>query len=435
MSDSTNQPKATPMRPEMLFIGIFAVLCLAVLWFFSSQQQQQLRGSATGLDGLQVWLSSEGHDANSFAGGWTIDADTIGLLVMPLYDTDLGEDRVAPQTKEELIFQQDEYDLDRFGIGRRADLVQTMAVLPKWRTGLRLTGLGHPALLVDRTAAQNTLQDVAGVSVGKLRHIPRPFNDFAYTAIDGTRLTARLYVAQVFDGNGCAPIIGDVGEMVLGWCTSGGGADILVLSDPDLFSNHGLRLGDNAMIAADLLPSLAQDGKILIDYSRSVWITEDSQVVARDRTWADLKRFFEFPFSVLWLGGAILMLIVLWRAGLRYGPIGMPQSKLGASKLQAIAARARLMRLTGQDGALLSDYVAARITAVSSAIFGAAYPGAAAKEAAYLKYIARSDPAQAENLSTLLAEIRSLPPQISSTQAITYVNAFERTLEQLAHDT
>ena len=436
MSDTTPATSTSRQRPELLMIGIFAAIGLAVLLYFSSQRQQQLRSSATGVDGLQIWLSSEGHDAQSFSGGWTINAETLGLLITPLYDSDLFTPRAAPQSKEELLFQQDEYDLRAQHIRERAALVQTMVVLPKWRTGVRLTELSHPALLIDPEASQSTLQSLLGKPVGTLGHIPIPFNDFEYLTSDGTALTARLYVAQVFEGNGCDPIIGDVGRMVLGFCPlDNSDDDILVLSDPDLFNNHGLRLGDNALIAKDLLPILADDKKILLDYSRDVWITQQERVEQHERSWADFLRYFEYPFSVLWGGGLIMMLITFWRAGLRYGPIIGAQGKLSARKGQAIAARAKLMRMTGQDGALLDDYVTARMSAVSSSLFGAKVSGTAAKEAAYLKHMQRIQPAIAEKLAELLAEMRNLPPHIPASAAIAYVEAFELALEQLAHDT
>ncbi|MEL6684419.1 MAG: hypothetical protein AAFN63_00010 [Pseudomonadota bacterium] len=434
MSDTTPQP--VKQRPELLLIGIFAIIGLAVLFYFSSQQQQQLRSSASGMDGLDVWLSAEGHDAQSFAGGWTISAETLGLVITPLYDTDLSEARNAPATKEELLLQQDEYDLWLWQIEERAYLAQTIVVLPKWRSGVRLTGLSHPILLVDPERTQDALHLITGEDIGTVGHIPRPFSDFAYQSPEGDSLTARLYVAQVFEGQGCDPIIGDVGEMILGFCTvDGTGDDILVLSDPDLLNNHGLRLGDNARIAETLLPQLADGGRILIDYSQDVWITQRQEVVQHDRSWSDFLRYFEYPFSVLWIGGLILMLITFWRAGLRYGPILDVHSKLSARKGQAISARAKLMRMTGQDGALLDDYVTARMSAVSSALFGPVISGAATKEQAYLKHMKRLNPELTEKLTSLLNEMRALPADLPASAAISYVEAFELTLEQLAHDT
>jgi len=47
----------------------------------------------------------------------------------------------------------------------------------------------------------------------------------------------------------------------------------------------------------------------------------------------------------------------------------------------------------------------------------------------------RLHPALTEKLTSLLEEMRGLPPHLPATAAISYVEAFELTLEQLAHDT
>ncbi|MEO1331799.1 MAG: hypothetical protein AAFW46_19395, partial [Pseudomonadota bacterium] len=42
----------------------------------------------------------------------------------------------------------------------------------------------------------------------------------------------------------------------------------------DLLNNHGLRLGDNAAIAAALLPDFADGGLAVIDYTTRIWVIE-----------------------------------------------------------------------------------------------------------------------------------------------------------------
>lgn len=54
----------------------------------------------------------------------------------------------------------------------------------------------------------------------------------------------------------------------------------------------------------------------MIDYSREDWLYDGERVEQRDRTWADLKRFFGPPFLTLWLGGGLLFALALWRGGL-----------------------------------------------------------------------------------------------------------------------
>ena len=141
---------------------------------------------------------------------------------------------------------------------------------------------------------------------------------------------------------------------------AGGGRDeVWVLSDPDLLNNHGLRLGQNAAIADDFLRKTAGEATVLIDLSRDNWFAPDDAPPQRDRTWADLLRFLEPPFLAVWIGAAAVLVLILWRSLRRAGPV-LVEVAAGSGKMQAVGARARLMRLTGQDGALLGRWLVAQ---------------------------------------------------------------------------
>lgn len=436
MSDTSARP-APKMRPETMLIIAFVIMCLGVLFYLSNQRQQQLRSSAVGLNGLQVWLASQGTEAKIFAGGWALDVNEVDLLVLPLHDSSLWRKRKPPTSKEELLFQQDELDLQLRHVREKTKTVKSLVILPKWRTGMRLTGLAHPALLIEENRPGRIMNQLFGTPIDSVARIPVPFSEFDYA--QNPDLAARLYVAQVFEGKGCTPIIGKPGAMVLGDCPlNQAGAEqrrALVLSDPDLLSNHGLRLGDNATIAADLLPEQAGSGNIVIDYSPQVWLTSGRDIVQRDRTWDDFKQFFAYPFSILWVGGALVMGIVIWRSGLRYGPILGGATDTKTSKLGAITARARLMRLTGQDGALLKDYAAARIAALSASLYGNLRPSHASDQEAFLSHLSRRAPDLADQIAAHLAQMQALPPNLTASAAIQYVEKFESLLEQTAHVT
>lgn len=427
-------------KMPMDIIGLGAVVLLAVLamLFFTSGRSQQLRVAPTGFDGLTQWLTADGLDAQSFTGGWTIPAEEVGLSILPLYDTALNKARVPPTTKEELLLQSDEIDLQASTLRTKARLAPAIFVLPKWRSGVRYTGLAHPILLISGRDTSRLLGDLTGLrDIAPVRHIPAVQTEFAYTSTDGRRLNAQLYVAQTMAGEGCDPVIGRRGAMILGLCpmsTSEGVVDVHVLADPDLFSNHGLRLGDNAEIARDLLGDLAGEKRILVDYSRDNWLVEAATYTHPDRTWADLKRFFTYPFSLLWLGAVLTLGLFLWRGGPRFGPVEREGgTALAASKSVMIGARARLMRLTGQDGALLGAYAQARVASVTHRLLGPHQTGP--DEAALMTLARRSNPALAVRLEEALERIHALPATLSAEVAITYVDELEHILEQLSDDT
>ncbi|MEM8795980.1 MAG: hypothetical protein AAGE61_10470, partial [Pseudomonadota bacterium] len=100
------------MRIEPLAILGVVVLGLFVLYTVFTERQIALRASNIGFDGLAKWLKNKELDAQTFAGGWRLDPETIGLLVVPMFDTRLFEKRPIPRTEQELLLQQDEYDLN-----------------------------------------------------------------------------------------------------------------------------------------------------------------------------------------------------------------------------------------------------------------------------------------------------------------------------------
>lgn len=423
---------------EAILVGVVIVITLLGLLFLSSQRQQVLRQSPSGLDGLAIWLNAQDQNTQGFSGGWRIDTKTLGLNIIPLYDSDLGAVRAAPKSQEELLFQRDENDRVLNVVRQKISAVKTLIVLPKWRSGMRLTGIAHPALLIDQNDTGRLLQDLLGQRAGEIRHVPRPFSDFDYEGADGVRFVARLYVAQVFMGAGCDPIIGTENAMVLAECPIGVPGDnrtVIILSDPDLINNHGLRLGDNAEIARDFLTSHANGKQILIDYSRENWLWKQAENEVRERTWADLLQFFSYPFSVIWAGSFGVMGLVLWRAGVRFGPISGSAQSLSASKLQMIRARSRLLRLTDEDGALLREYTRARLATTATQVFGNTYAHRLGGKTILMRRLDQRDPKLAQNLRALLATINALPSSIPAREAIAYVDKLEQILEQITDDT
>ncbi|MTI00883.1 hypothetical protein [Roseibium sp. RKSG952] len=436
MTDISQTSPPPQIRLDWVIIALVVLLSLGVFLYLAAQRQYVLRESTNGFDGLKIWLNSESQPTQSFTGGWPLDRSTIGLLVQPIFDTHPDTDRKAARTKEELLLQTDEFDQQIDIIQEKAGSVQSLIILPKWRSGMRLTGYGHPFLLAPRGDVQTVLHQIVGPDVGQVFYMRTPFSDFDY---DGDRevLAARVYAGQAFEGIGCEPVIGRPGAMLLGLCPLPGDEDrdqVYVLSDPDVLNNHGLRLGENALIAAQLLPQIAGENRIVIDYSDRNWLTEPEQIVQRERTWEDLARLFEYPFRILWIGAALLLALAIWRGGIRNGPVTNDGPSLGTGKRAANRARARLMRLTGQDGALLSDFVNTRIRAQAAEVFGPGHVVNGGVEAAYLRYMRARQPALAAELTDLLGTIRGLPAHLNASDAITYIDKFESILERFADD-
>jgi hypothetical protein len=433
MSDA-GTARAAPVRTDLVVMGLVAAVVLAGLFYLMSQRQQELRRSPVGFDGLQVWLASEGGSAQNFTGGWLLDPASIGLLVLPVFDTIPDRALEPALDKMQLLYQQDESDLDWRPLREKIDTLPGLVVLPKWRSGMRLTGIAHPALMVEEARLNDLLRTLTGERSIQVSRIRQVFTSLPYRSQAGSQMAAELYAAQLFDGSACEPIIGRGTETLLASCpVAGSDRTVLILSDPDLLNNHGLRLGQNAEIARDFLVSAAGEGSLVIDYSRDNWLASPEEPIERERTWADLLRFFQPPFLALWIGGAVTLGLVLWRSFRRAGPLARAKAS-GGGKLQAIRARARLMRLTGQDGALLADYAAARIAATAARLVGPGHARQIGEEQAFLRYLARRRPDLAARLEDIIGRLKSLPARIPANVAIQHVEDLEQILELIAND-
>jgi hypothetical protein len=170
MTDANTQ-NAAPIRSDFIIVGLVAALVLGGLLYLFSQQKQELRRSPVGFDGLQVWLAGNEGSAQNFTGGWLLDPASVGLLVLPVFDTIPDRDLDPAQDKMEMLFQQDESDLDWWALEEKIDTVPTLVVLPKWRSGMRLTGIAHPALLVEDARLNQFLQTLTGDSTIRLSRI------------------------------------------------------------------------------------------------------------------------------------------------------------------------------------------------------------------------------------------------------------------------
>ncbi|MEM9780970.1 MAG: hypothetical protein AAF899_00700 [Pseudomonadota bacterium] len=440
-------PSTSPWRTWLTLGGIMlaAVLVASLL---SGASERELRRSAIGFDGLAAWLRAEDLAARTHIGWSEVDASAVGLRVLPLFDAVLDADRQEVETEEELLLRLSEVDMTARVLRRKLETLPTLLVLHKWRTGMRLTRIAHPVVIGDPALQTRLLADIAP-GLGEVRIVPRALTAFdvapdarlgaGATVTGAAAEEAQLYLPQVITGaDACRPIIGTRRAMVLGRCVTGdkrAGEDVRhfwLLADPDLMNNHGLTLGANAALATRLIDHMADGALTVVDYTTHVWATGPQP--RREREWSDLLRFFAWPFTILWLGAAIVMALVLWRAGIRnaapLGASGMPQ---GAAKAVSIDAQARIMRLSGADGALLHAYVTQRLAMLADQIMGARRPaGDPARPIA--DWLARRGIGEGAALSAATDAARALPRTAPAAQVAERLDDFETALEKVLND-
>jgi hypothetical protein len=390
--------------------GIGAVLLgiVALLWLFGGARE--LQRSAAGFAGLVVWLDENGIDARTFDGQGYLVRGEVGLRVLPLYDTDLAADRVPPATSEEVVAQTSEVDLDGSVVAAKVELLPTLLVLPKWRTGMRMLGAAHPDLLIPEDELARLIGQIRG-----LRGQVRRAADYVEFSVPGNAARVGLYHPQTLADSGCEPLIGTAEDMLLGRClvpagkagaAHGGSASFWLLADPDLMDTHGLARAGNAALALDLVREMAAGRPVVLDLSTEVLTVERTQPDEAPDGWKQAARLFAWPFAMVWIGFAAVSALVLWRALMRYGPVArLYEDAPRASREVSIEAKARLLRLARHDRALLTAYIRQRLAEVAAELTGPHLPAGADPLSVLTRLAGRRSSALAEEL----AEAARLP--------------------------
>lgn len=360
-------------KGDPVVIAILAVVGLAlvaVFLFFWGQRDDDLGREAIGFEGLVNWLDRHDIEARRFRGGGVLTRQNTGLRIHALHDDDLTTVREEPETDLAYILQTSEIDQYASVVREKIRLIDTMIVLPKWRSGMRLARVGHELLLIPSRIPERLLDQI-GLDGDTDRE--SGFRGFDYEDADGRRLQAAIFWPQTLsDADACEPVIGTRREMLLADC-DWGRTRVLVLADPDLLNNQGLRLGDNAEIALDLIRRYADGLPVLYDTTLRVHAHDPDAPVPerRDRSWEELARMLDWPFTVVWAAAIALAALVLWRSWVRYGPPARPmRDGLRAAKEVSIAAKGRLLRLSGHDTKLLESWAEARCQRLAAEILG-----------------------------------------------------------------
>lgn len=414
------------MRDNLLIVGVIIAAVVIFLWLSSLERERSLRQSAVGFDALAIWLQNEGAPARTVAGWERIEAWTVGLRILPLFDVELDAERDAPNNVDALLQQESEIDFEADTLREKIDLLSTLVVLPKWRSAVRLTGVAHPDLLNDEARVQTLLDELVAGS-GELQTLSEPFRNFSAEGVSVRRLDVTLYQPRVLKGSDCQPYIGDADAMILGYCqvkeAPQDAPGFWLLTDPDLLNAHGLRLGDNAAAAKEIIKFVSENSLTVIDYT--TWIWADRSDNRGEREWSDLLRFFEYPFGAIWAGLAATTALMLWRGGVRFGaPVRIFADGPQVAKSVSVEASARLLRLSGHDLDLVSAFVKQRLQFAVGEIFGPRARGETDSLTQLLNWLTPRDEALARLLERAV-------DRTGREDALLWLDEFETTLQKV----
>ena len=220
---------------------------------------------------------------------------------------------------------------------------RVLMVLPKWKGRVdedRPNWLKSAALL-PLAHVEKTLRHV--VPDGRIKRVTVPVS----WELEPIGVTPTLSAPQLMEATLLKPLVASdqgilVGELVLGE------QRIWILSDPDLISNHGLGLGENAVHSVSLIEAIRPvGGTVIIDETIHGFRQEPSLA----------RAMLEFPFVVATIQAVVTVLALVWAATGRFGAPVASTRPLEASKSALIDNAAGLLRYGGHGPQVLLRYV------------------------------------------------------------------------------
>ena len=224
---------------------------------------------------------------------------------------------------------------------------RTLLVLPKWsgREDPEHAGWLDRAELVPPTAVARALQD-AKVPAG----YALPTGD-GVQSCEGAPANPTLQRPQLLRPNGqpgLRPLITCANGWLLAEWEDAQGRRLLVLSDPDVLSNHGLGKGDNATVAWAVLAYARLPGQTVLI---------DETLHGHEKIPSLWRELFTFPLAVATLQGLFVVGFLVWAGLGRFGAPVPPPAPLSAGKGVLVENTAGLLRLGGHSAYTLGRYL------------------------------------------------------------------------------
>jgi hypothetical protein len=231
----------------------------------------------------------------------------------------------------------------------------TLLVLPKWRGDESPT---QPGFIVRArplpVANAALLLEIAGVATS----VVRPASPEEQTC-SGAATSVTLLRPQLLEpSRSLRPLIDCPGGVLLGEARVKD-RRVIVLSDPDLLSNHGLLRGQNAALALGVVELARQQGQNLVldeTLHGHEWVPS---------LWRELLRF---PLLLAVIQVALILAVLLWAGMAHFGAPLSAATALAAGKTVLIDNTAALLRSAGHSGHTVGRYFDAGLQDVARAL-------------------------------------------------------------------
>ena len=441
-------------KPVWIGLSVIIVLGLGYLFMVPSESQQRdraLDASVIGVEGLFKWLPDQGIRVVRSNPRLTPHAANLSLRILPLYDVDLFANSSPYATQAEEMLQSTQRDLEWWVLNEKLYNLRSLVLLPKWRTGFIKSQVAHDTTLIPMP---EMAQMMANLYMGQnaLLRVPDVITTAQLAMNGGHQRNIALFQAQLFRRDSlpsrCTEVLGLRDGALLIACDAnetGELARAYYLSDPDLLNNHGLSLAENASFAVDIIAALrridapGETRAIYLDTSTDLLLITDEQTDEAQpyvRGPPEFARFFDYPLSVLWAVAGVILLLAGWRGLRRFGPAARAvEDTLEQSKTVGIDAKARLLRISGNDGRMVGEFVRARLDHMAEAAFGAGgapTPSDPTHERLF-KMLARRDAALSAQFRNVCNDLIARGPAMPQRELYHWLETFRDLLERLTH--
>ena len=433
-----------------ILLGLLGAGALA--WFIATKPPP-LDRSVIGLGAIVPYLASRGVEADLHNQVVAFDKSGTGLRILPLYDANPFVNSRFAKNDVDDEFQPTQRDISIRQLSVKLREAETLLVLPKWRAGVWSRAKLHPDYLVGANNITLPLQRGGVMRAPQLQVSDPAWQDLYIGLVDGhvkglsgLSGTVQLYAAQTLNaqslsGSGCTPHVMAGDGALLARCTfTPQETPFWLLSDPDIINNFGASRGDNAALALALIRGLAGEGKVVLDTTTRTIGGQKSD--EHKRSFADLLRFFEPPFTTYWVLLAVLFALILWHAWVRFGAARGDDADAGleASKEAQINANRSLLLASGSHRTLVKRYVDGRLALLAGDLFGQRKGMVRLREEHLMGMVRSRNPQLARRLADQTSALRTLansrqsgvPAPSGGVDAS--LKAFEQTIKEITDD-
>lgn len=318
------------LSPVLLIALAVMVIGALILWFYTqtrTSHEAQLPGP-----------SSFSRSAIGYAGIADI-LQTLGVhVVKARNDTE--------RATNGLTIIAEPYYADAENLKVRLQAPAVLLILPKWygrqsdwsKDTVETAYLSHSAQSTAKHVSQNSTINYVD------KNESWPVNNFP----SKPNLKHKIQLIKATD---IRPLIASPDGILLGEIKDGNKIT-WVLSDPDILSNHGIK--DNAQLAIEILQYMRQQQNTII-------FDETIHGFANANPESPPIAMFQFPFVIVTVLGAVMVVLLLWATIGRFGPPEKPPVPLTAGKQGLVENVARLMDFGGHHKRMAHRYVEATI--------------------------------------------------------------------------